>query len=533
MSPLVTPSSTGASEGALAPYVRAVRAHPWLIVLISAVAVATGLFWVATRSHSYTASSQVLVTPLSNDGSYAGLPILTDSVDPTRTLQTAASVLQSPAASDAAAGSMPGWTSRRVADAVAVEPQGESNVVTVTATADSPEAAAKLANAYTESTLTLRGRNLRDKAAGSIASLQAQQKSVPASDTATSQQIASELSSLERIRDGQDPNFSLLQPASASAATATGSPASLVLALALIAGLALGLGAALALEHLNRRVRDEEDLLALYPLPVLARVPPLPRGSGDPVMPEMVPPRVQEAFRTLQIQLQGGAEQTGRVVLVTSPSMGDGKTTSALNLAMALTLTRASVLLIDLDLRKPDLGHRLGVDGDASALLGRKGSLVDALRPAPGAPGLEVLAARAQPNVIPLLEAVTRRIPQLLAEARELADWVIIDTPPLGEVSDALRMAGAVDDVVLVVRPGHTDRDALLRSRELLERMGHEPTGLLVVGETPAGTTHYGYGGAPTGSEPATLSPLMALEPLEPAHTGPVRPSERRRESRS
>jgi Mrp family chromosome partitioning ATPase len=89
-----------------------------------------------------------------------------------------------------------------------------------------------------------------------------------------------------------------------------------------------------------------------------------------------------------------------------------------------------------------------------------------------------------------------RRIPEFIAEAKQLADFVIIDTAPLGAVSDALRVAGAVDDVVLVVRPGHTDRSEVRRARELLERLHHTPTGLVVVGQgrSGGGAGDYGYG---------------------------------------
>jgi Mrp family chromosome partitioning ATPase len=101
-----------------------------------------------------------------------------------------------------------------------------------------------------------------------------------------------------------------------------------------------------------------------------------------------------------------------------------------------------------------------------------------------------VISAQPQGDVTPLLEAVGRHLPELLRTARELADYVIVDTPPLGRVSDALRAAMTVDDIVLVTRPGNTDRTELQHTRELLDRMGHTPTGLLVVGGVLAGDAY-------------------------------------------
>ena len=94
-----------------------------------------------------------------------------------------------------------------------------------------------------------------------------------------------------------------------------------------------------------------------------------------------------------------------------------------------------------------------------------------------------------------LLDPLYARLPQLVAEARSLADHVIIDTPPLGEISDALRLLGFVDEVVIVVRPGNSDRVGLSTTADLLARTGTDPAGFLVVGDTPGQTSsYYAYG---------------------------------------
>lgn len=99
-----------------------------------------------------------------------------------------------------------------------------------------------------------------------------------------------------------------------------------------------------------------------------------------------------------------------------------------------------------------------------------------------------------------LLGALARRLPAIIAEARELADTVIIDTPPLGEVADALRVAGEVDEIVLVARPGNTNRHGLEEVRDLLTRSGHIPAGLIIVGAPGQGkSSYYAYGGVSGG----------------------------------
>jgi capsular exopolysaccharide synthesis family protein len=466
------------NEGALAPFTRAARGHLRLIGAVTAACVLTCFAWLLVRSETYQASAQVLVTPLADSGNYTGLPVLNNSVDPTRVLQTAASIISSSQAGADAAKAAGVPTS--ATDRVDVQPQGESDVLTITAKADTPDQAVRIANAYAKAALDIRHRSLRQAVAASIRDLRARQAALGGSNSATATELASELTDLQRIQNGQDPNFSLLQPASTG--QRTGASSKMLLALALVAGLLIGLLAAVIIDYLNRQVRDEDELLALYPLPVLARVPPLPPAARSVTTPELVPARVLEAFRTLQVQIEGDGPSR-RTVMFTSPSVGDGKTTSAVNFSLTLVRAGARVVLLDLDLRKPDLSGRFGVESDLMELFRTDATLDDVLCPAPGAPGLRVMSAQVRHDVTPMLEAIQRRIPELVQRAHVVADYVVIDTAPLGEVSDALRIASVVDDVLLVVRPGHTDRSHLERTREILENTGHRPSGLVVVGD--------------------------------------------------
>jgi len=237
-------------------------------------------------------------------------------------------------------------------------------------------------------------------------------------------------------------------------------------------------------------------LRAIYPLPVLAHVPEVPRRAQRRLRsPQTTPPAVKEAFRTLQVQLDRTGERP-RALMVTSASSGDAKTTSAITLAIQLIAAGHRVILIDFDLRKPDVGRTLRVSPRQrlSSLLSPETALDELLVEAKIVPSLQVLPADGEHEVL-LLDALNPRLPELFEEARALADYIVIDTPPLGEVSDALRLLDLVDDVLIVARPGNTNRANLDLMRNLMERAGHSPTGLIVIGEPPgAASTYYTYG---------------------------------------
>lgn len=520
----VPPASPSQNEGAHLPFIRAARAHPLLIAVVVLVAAATSIALVVTRTPKYEATAQVLVTPTSNDGVYAGLPVVSDSsADPARTLQTATTILKSAvASSDAARALGDPWTPTSVGRAIQVQPQGESDIVAVTGTASDAASAQRVATAYARSALAARARAMGEQAGLLIDQLQTRLNGLASGDP-TAAQIASQIAALTTVQDGHDPNFSLLQGGAGPGAE-TSSSAKLLVVLAIIVGLALAIGIATLIEYLNRCVRDEDEVLTLYPLPVLARVPLLPGAARDVVSAALIPPRVREAFRTLQVQLQpqpygpSSRSHGGRAIMFTSPTAGDGKTASVANFALVLAAANARVILFDFDLRKPDLAARLRVHADYMDFFRANTKLDEVLVDLPTAPGVRVVGARAQGQVAPLLEAVSRRMPELIEEARQLADYVLIDTAPVGAVSDALRIAPVVDDIVLVTRPGNTDRSDLQHGRELLERMGHTPSGVVIVGTAGAGGAYDVYGGTALEDEPpsegAVVSPLPSERQL-------------------
>jgi capsular exopolysaccharide synthesis family protein len=488
--PTIPRRSPGATSGsALDPYRRAIRHRPWLVAIIALLTVAVAVAWIATRSREYQTTAQILVTPQAEAPATAGLPLLTESVDPTRTLQTASTMLVSPRAAELTAQRL-GGTVEDVRAALSVQPQGNSNIVAITATAPTAAMAARIANVYADAALGARRSSLEREVDAKLASIQSREAALDDPDSAAAAALADQASTLQAIGDGQDPNFSLLQAAPVPTAASGTSPA-LVIVLSVLVGLALGIGAALAVEQLDRRVRDEEELSTLTSLPVLARVPIDRRHQQDAATPAA---GATEALRALQIQLEARGRDT-RAVVITSASEGDGKTSTTIALARTLVAAGRRVVLLDFDLRKSEVGERLGVRSDLLRMLRNDGSLEDVLMRVEGIRNLRVLSAPPVGDAGALFQAYSRRLPELIEHARAHADIVLIDTPPLGRVADALRLAARADDLLMVVRPGHTDRRELALAQETLQQLGIVPTGLILVGGSRRVPGYYGFKG--------------------------------------
>ena len=489
-------------EGAIRPYLRAVRAHIVLFTIIVLATVAGGIAYLSVRSPNYEATAQILITPLpQDDTTFRGLSLLRDSGDPARTAQTAAALIDTQAAAELTAERLgQGFTAKKVLDRTDVKPLGDSDVLAVTARADDADEAARIANQFTASALEVRQRTLRTEVKAAIAQANVQLNATPRRSPVAAE-IAGRLFRLRQLSAEGDTTLSESQRAIAPSAPA-GPSAPLVVMLSLLAGLTIGAGTALVLELIDWRIRDEDDLVRLGSPQALARLPKLSRQEARVAAssPLAVPPPVREGFRTLQIQLDWkGAGH--RSVMITSASTGDGKTSSAINLAAEAAGAGYRTLLVDLDLRKPSLGRQLGLnvaDGGVLSLMDSQSTLSEAIVSAPQLPGVQLLLAPA--NAFALAEGLgqtaSRWLPGILAQAKELADYVIIDTAPLGEVSDALRVATQVDEILLVARLGHTRKDGFQTMLELLDHASCTPAGLVLIGSGAAAGT-YGYYGQP------------------------------------
>jgi len=481
-----------ASGQALGPYLRAIR-RQWLLVLaVTLLTAAVADATILRSGPTYQASSTVLVSPLpQGDADFVNTGVVLETGEPPRTVQTAAALVDSaPAAQRTAEIMSHGWTGSAVQDAVSVSPRGESYVLEVTAQASSAQEAAKLANTFATAAVAYRGSVVTHNIDAQLAELNKRLTSISSSgtpDPSLAGQLATRIAALSAAQaGGADPTLAVI--GLATNGSPTGASRLLIALLSLIGGFAIASVAALAVEFFNRRIGDLDELEALFSVPVLATVPKIGGVGSGFLRPAAFPPAVFEQVRILRVQL--AQRERARVVMLTSSDAGDGKTTIATALAAAFAETGETVILIDFDLRKPDIARLLGIE-QPPGIGTVDGHLDELLVEVPDLPGVRVLPATH--NDADELPNLLARLPKLLDEAEAQADHVVIDAAPVGFASETLQVARTCDQVVIAVRPGRTDRDRLVVARDLLTRAGAPVVGLVVTQSTVR-TDAYGYG---------------------------------------
>ena len=274
-----------------------------------------------------------------------------------------------------------------------------------------------------------------------------------------------------------------------------------IILLGLLGGLGLGTGLALVREYTTQVVETEQEVARSTGLPVLGSIPlaeraKQPAGSDEsgPILfastgdPHALPADACRAIRTA-IDCHNPGEPL-RTLLVTSPGAHEGKTTVLLNLARAFLETNRRLLLVDTDLRRPTMHRALQVPNEMGvAEVLRDGTVwPQAFRSV--APDMDFLPSGAKPaNPGGLL--ASKQMETLLEAARERADLVLIDAPPVLAVADCLPLCRKVDGVVLVARFGVTRRRNLLRAKELLEKVGARVVGVVINGLSQRETRRY------------------------------------------
>lgn len=263
-------------------------------------------------------------------------------------------------------------------------------------------------------------------------------------------------------------------------------------ALGLILGLVVAVLLAMLRHVLDGSVREVATLSERFGLPVLAVIPARPRGQRRALVAASDEGPGGEAYRQLRTSLQFAGTDGGaaRILVVTSPSKTEGKTTTAANLALAMARSGATVALVDADLRRSTLdqffGPRPGI-GLTNVLLG-SAALAEALQPVqnPDVHGrLRIVSAG--PSVGNPTELLGSTVMSgFLAELSAAHDYVVVDTPALLPVADATVLAAMSDAVLLVVRHGSTQEQAVDEALHMLRQVDAKVIGA-VVAMAPAG----------------------------------------------
>lgn len=191
----------------------------------------------------------------------------------------------------------------------------------------------------------------------------------------------------------------------------------------------------------------------------------------------------KEAYRTIRANLMFSVARAGcKVLMFTSSIEGEGKTTSAVNVAFSLVRSNKRVLLMDMDLRRPRI-HRLLKFPSAPGLTNYLSGFntAEEILHRDVASQLDVICAGTlSPN--PAEMVASERVMELLEALRERYDFIILDTPPVNVVSDILPLVKNVDGVVLVVRPNYTARKEVQKSVSQIEFVGGKVLGVILNG---------------------------------------------------
>lgn len=274
--------------------------------------------------------------------------------------------------------------------------------------------------------------------------------------------------------------------------------------------LTLGVVIAFVLESLDTGIRTVAQIEAISGLPSLALIPRVRRSTGEIAAQSHVQRNIAvvgapmsqfaEAFRALRTSLLlSVAGREPQVILLTSATPSEGKTTVAMNLACVLAQRDVRVLLIDADLRRPTVHHRFNINGKVglSSVLTGSVDLQHAVQQVPEVPRLDILVSGPVPP-FPTEMLASESMNRLLADCRGIYTHIVLDSPPLLSITDSVVLAHDSDAVVLVVRHGKANKHAVRRARDLLLRAGTRITGTVLNAvdlNSPEYYAYYGYSG--------------------------------------
>ncbi|WP_407938520.1 CpsD/CapB family tyrosine-protein kinase [Neobacillus sedimentimangrovi] len=206
---------------------------------------------------------------------------------------------------------------------------------------------------------------------------------------------------------------------------------------------------------------------------------------------------VSEQFRTIRTNIQfSSIDQEVRTLMVTSPGPAEGKSTIAVNMAVVFAQQGRRVLLVDADMRKPIMHYtfnQLNTYGLTSVLT-REMTLVKAVKETNEKDLFVLTSGPVPPNPAELLSSMAME--RFFREAEEQFDMIVFDTPPLMAVTDAQILANKCDGTILVVSSGKTDKDQLVKAKDLLDSVQSKLLGVVLNNKKLKNTNYYYYYGA-------------------------------------
>ena len=519
-----------------------VRRRKWTLLVVVLVVLALGAAVSYRKSPVYESTASLLLRATASNSVLAEQT----SSDPERRVKNEAELLQ---------GERTGIEVERrlgFGASISVAAGGESDVIEITATGTTPERAALVANAYAETFRDLRKQDNVDAIASAQREVQAQiddyDQALADNAQQTADLVAQRAAALDpvvqgdldkRITEYQQARDALLrtrQPftdqlgqlgiqadlAASNApleilAPATPSPSPVSpdhrqdLTVTLVLGILLGIAVVFVQEHLDDSIRSSADLLgATGGLPSLAIIPRhenAAEGEMPPILTATKPmSHTAESYRSLRTSVEFLAlEKRMQTIQITSAQAGEGKTSTAVNLAVAFAQAGEKVIVVDCDLRRPRLHEYFGLDrhlGFTSVLLNER-SLDEVVRDAPGFDSLRVLCSGPlAPNPSELLGG--ERFAEIIRDLSGEYSVVLIDSPPVLPVTDALVLSRVTDATIVVAAADLSSKRRVARSVESLRQVGAPLVGSVLNSaplEVAYGYVDYGYVAYGAGSD--------------------------------
>ena len=501
--PVQDPSKAAAEDFELRDYLKVLRRRKRPIVVVTFLVVVVALFTSYVQTPVYSATAQVLLQARSTEFLFD--PSGGIRADPTRAVQDEILVLESEP--------VRAMVRERLGSAppVSAGPVGQTNAINVSAESTDPVAAPAVANAYVTAYIEYRRKQVVDDTLAAGEQIQTKitdlQKQIDAAPESQKEPLVQAQALFKQKRDELQVG-SAIRTGGAQLVTSATVPKTPVRptpekngVIALIAGLLLGVGIAFLIDYLDDSIKNKEDLAhATSGLPVIGLIPVVTdwRVHDEAQVVSLSAPKspAAEAYRTLRTAIQFiGLEHPTTTLQVTSAGPQEGKSTTLANLAVALARAGQEVVVVCCDLRRPRIHEFYGLDNSAgftSVLLG-KVSLHSALQQVPGQARVSLLASGPlPPNPSELL--ASRRSKEVLALLQAEFDIVLIDSPPVLPVTDALVISGLVDATLVVSVAGGTTRKEAARTVELLRQVDAPLIGSVLNGVRSDGSYGYGYG---------------------------------------
>ena len=530
------PAPSGSVE--LRDYLRVFRRQLALIVAITLLGAAAAAAYTFRRTPVYESSASVLVRAITTNAFDPG-----SRVDQQLNMFNQRQLAQSePVAALAAKTIKTTATPAQLLEHVNVDVPANSQILRVRYQDTVPLTAQRGADAFAKAYLVSREADARAQATTSQKSLQkdiarfqkqasAAEKQIadPDADSATRQAAQAKLAAANNRLDqllSQLSGFQSLDFTPGTVIAAAGLPATpaspnnrLDIGIGLLVGLFLGVVLAFVRDRTDDRLRGREDLAERLDRPVLATIPPLSkrvrqegklrwkrRSRNSLVTLEQPNSPAAESYRTLRTRLARLASQLDiNSVMVVSAGVGEGKSTTAANLAVVLAETGKDVLLVSADLRRPrvhqffSLQNKSGLSNlltDGTPPDKRKGPVADGKQMASElwsvAPNLwVVLSGPLPPHPSALMDSDSMR--QFLKEQRDLFDFIVLDCPPALVVADSMALAPLADALLVVADAKESDRDMVSRLKEELEQVGGKIVGAVLNRSKQAAKSTYYY----------------------------------------